>query len=129
MTKYVMFMGHERESPLDVFSPPGFRHVLAFWFDARNETWIIYNVCGDRTAISLLHGQEFDRWLAIRRRAGSRILKVPPGIDNAKRLLRAPFFCVSAVAHVVGTKSRALRPVALWRDLLKEGATEAFLGP
>lgn len=126
--KYVMFMGQERETLLDYFSPPGFRHVLAFWFDSRIDGWVIYNVCGDRTAINVLYGQTFDRWLLIRRRAGSRILAVPAGVENPRRILFSPYHCVTAVAHAVGTKSRALRPIALWRDLLREGANEAFIG-
>jgi hypothetical protein len=39
-------------------------------------------------------------------------------------VFRPALNCVTTVAHLVGSRSGALLPDTLWRDLLREGAQE-----
>lgn len=103
----------------------GFRHVAAFAYDAEAGVWLLYDVTLNRTIIRALSSEQMDAWVD-NLPPHRRILHFttppappPPG-------LRLGFWCAPAIAHVVGVRSRALRPEALCRDLLAQGARPAF---
>jgi hypothetical protein len=111
---------------VDYLSPKGFRHVCAFGFDARVECWLVYDVSLKGTVIFALKPPEFDSWLTTMRRGGMRVLSVAPK-PARKFWMNAGFYCVTAIKHLTGVGGWALRPIGLWRALLRAGATEAFV--
>lgn len=124
---YVMFCGEEKRKHLiDYISPKAFLHCCAFFFDASGDRWLIYDVNRGGVAIVALRSHEFDQWLTYMRRNGARVLAV-----DWQPAIRAPLqigmWCVSAVRYAIGAKSLAIRPIGLWRDLLKAGAKEVFV--
>lgn len=125
---YVAFFGATRDHWWDRLSPPGFEHVLAFAYAAHAERWVVYDVGRDRTVIRTLTADAFTRWIA-GLPAGRTIVHFEAGDAPAPPANRVGFWCSIAVAHLVGVRSRALRPVALYRDLLAQGARPAFPEP
>ncbi len=125
---YVAFFGSERRHWWDYLSPGGFYHVLAFAYAASAERWLIYDVTEHRTIIRAYTTDDFSKWIAGLPN-GRTILRFDGGDRPAAPHVRWGFWCAPAVAHLVGVRSRALRPVALWRDLLAQGAHPAFMEP
>lgn len=125
---YVAFYGVDRKRWWDHLSPPGFYHVVAFAYCAHAERWVIYDVTRDRTLIRTYTPAAFMLWLAGLPRG--RTIVLFDGVDReARPAHRLGFWCATAVAHLVGVRSRALRPIALYRDLLAQGARPAFTEP
>lgn len=104
---------------------PGFRHCLAFAYDARLAVWLVYEVTERRTWLQAMTSAEMDGWIA-GLPPRHTILHLEGGEDVS--VPRLGFWCTPAVAHLVGARSRALRPQALYRDLVLQGARPAFEG-
>jgi len=122
---YVAFWGVERLGWWDVFTRPGFRHIMAFAYSSHAERWLIYDVCRHRTYVRAYRGEAFDEWLGGMPEEAT-VLRVGSAPTTEHRAQRLMFICTTAVKHLVGIRSRALRPHALFRDLLGIGASYAF---
>lgn len=125
---FVMFNGPaELRHRVDIFTEPGFRHCMAFAYDAAGERWLIYDVTRIGTAVLALDRDTFDAWLTGQLASGSRVLQVDlPETVRTRNWLQTGMWCVTAVIHLVGARSGAWRPKALWRDLKRDGAIEVF---
>lgn len=99
---------------------PGYRHVVACAWFAEQERWVYFNPTRRGTVILLYREEEF----------GGRLQQL---IDTSACCLRVratlardttPFgwWCVGAIKALIGSRSRALRPLALRDHLLAEGA-------
>lgn len=106
---------------------PGFRHVAAFAYCADQAVWLVYDVTLARTLIQVLSPRQMDAWVDALP-ACRRIVAYLPAQEPTPPSLRLGFWCTPAVAHLVGVASRALRPEALYRDLIAQGARPAFEG-
>lgn len=124
---YVVFSGAaKREHLVDWLSPKAFLHCFAFAYDGNGERWMIYDVSRKGTSIVALTGVQFNLWITYMRREGARVLEV--NTEPAERFwLQVGLWCVVSIRHLVGSRSRALRPIGLWRDLRRAGAKEAFV--
>lgn len=122
---YACFYGSERRWWWDYLSPPGFRHVLAFAYCVQAECWLIYDVRHGRTFVRALKPEAFYEFLDTLPNDCS-ILNFEPEHAEAPPRWRFGFWCTIAIAHLMGVRSRALRPVALYRDLVAHGARPAF---
>jgi len=126
---YVGFHGPVTPRVVDRLSPPGWQHCLCFGFHAQSNRWLVYDVTERRTLIFALSPADFPTWLAAMKiNRGLRVLRVEPQDNGPTLWTRFGLYCVTAVKHIVGSRSRALRPIDLWRDLLAAGAVEAFTG-
>lgn len=106
---------------------PGFRHVAAFGYCAEQAVWMVYDVTLARTLIQALSPRQMDAWVDALPPC-RRIVAYLPTKEPKPPGLRLGFWCTPAVAHLVGVASRALRPQALYRDLMAQGARPAFEG-
>jgi hypothetical protein len=100
--------------------PGRFKHVYAVGWcrEARVFTVIDYAFTGV-TVFVLPGSNDGDGWLA-EITAGCGVLEMPV---RAARPRVQPFaLCTTFVKHLVGLRSGALRPDALWRDCLRNGA-------
>jgi hypothetical protein len=122
---YLAFFGVSRMGWWDVLTKPGFRHVMAFAYSSHAERWLVYDVTRDRTYVRAYRPEAFDLWIRCMPPEVT-ILSVPAAPVERMRVQRAGFICTTAVKHLVGCRSRALRPQALYRDLLATGASHAF---
>jgi hypothetical protein len=97
-----------------------FKHVSAFaWLpDAR--VWLLYEVGFRRTRIVVLPDTEASKADLSRLIAGNAIVTMPVRHD-AVPLFRVGLFCTSAIKHLIGLSSGALRPDALFASCLRHG--------
>lgn len=120
---YVAFFDGDRPHWWWRLCRPGFRHVAAFGYCAEQAVWLLYDVTLKRTFIHALTSEQMDAWVESLP-AHRTILHLQAA--EAEPSSRAGFWCTTAVAHLLGVRSRALRPEALCRDLLALGARHAF---
>lgn len=113
---------------VDWLSPRGFWHVYAFAYDAAAKRWLVYEVNRGGTAIVALTSDQFDNYVGYIRAGGARVLAVDVRM-RPRAWLQIGMWCVVAMRHLLGARSRALRPIGLWRDLKRAGAQEAFVLP
>lgn len=113
----------------DVFTRPGFRHVEAFGWDADAGVWLVYSVFNDSTMVDALTADTADAVIGGICAVSSVVLRYDmPATPDGGAGLRLGMWCVPAVAHLLGIRSRALAPHQLYRDLLRRGATPAYEG-
>lgn len=99
-----------------------FKHVTAFGWVPDQKMWVFYDVSLGNTRIAVLPGdtvaaeQEIERLTAY----GVTLAMKPRG--KVSRWFRLGFWCVPAMAHLVGVPGCALRPDALFRHCLRYGA-------
>lgn len=125
---YVAFFNDARRYWWSPLCRDGFRHVAAFAFDAAARVWLLYDVTLARTHIRALNEEQIGGWLdALPDHA--RVVHFTAPAEPRPPSLRLGFWCTPAIAHAVGARSRALRPEALYRDLLAQGARPAFESP
>lgn len=107
---------------LDRLIPGFFKHVSAVGWVSDAQVWIAYDVSWRRTSLKLLPDEEGTRFYALAQR-GNGVLKVAVNLElRGSAMFRAGFWCVPAMKHLVGSRSGALRPDRLWRDLVASGA-------
>lgn len=98
-----------------------FKHVSAYGWVPDQRMWVFYDVSLGRTRIAVLPvcdaAEEEIRRLA---RYGVTLAMKPRG--ECRRWFRVGFWCVPAMAHLVGVPSCAVRPDALFRQCLRHGA-------
>lgn len=128
----VAFIDDPRQSRRwwDLFTRPGFRHVQACGWDADVKAWVIYSVFTDNTMVDVLpDGEMADAVIGGICAVSSAVLRYePPAEPERGRMLRLGFWCVPAIAHLLGIRSCALVPHQLYRELLARGATRAYEG-
>ena len=94
------------------------KHVMAFGWVEDAKVWIMVNVGWDRTHIAVMPDERMEAMLT-EELFGADVVKVPAG--EPRRLPYFGFWCVPAIAHIVGVNSGALRPDTFLRDCLKAG--------
>lgn len=96
-----------------------FKHVSAVgWVDAA-QCWLFYDPTFTRTQILTIPdhlGAAAYCSVAV----GNAVLRMP--VQERRGTARLGFWCVPAIKHLIGLRSGALRPDALWRDCLANGA-------
>jgi hypothetical protein len=118
----VAFVGRRAETWFDIFSPEWARHVLAFGYVPECNCWVICNPALRRTEVSVVPDEAIVEWLTDLFMMPVEILEYrpEPGSPYSARLGN---WCTTTIIRVLGIRSRALRPVALYRDLVRNGAT------
>ena len=122
---FVAFYDGDRQYWWSGLCREGFRHVVAFGYCADQAVWLLYDVTTARTLIRALAPSEMDAWVEALP-GHRRIVAFEPDGEPDDPGVRLGFWCTPAVAHLVGARSRALRPEAFYRDLLAQGARPAF---
>jgi len=124
---FVAFYEGERRHWWWPLCRPGFRHVAAFGYCPDQAVWLVYDVTVRRTLIHALTPSQMDAWVDALP-TNRTIVSFLPTAEPPDPAFRLGFWCTPAVAHLVAAPSRALRPEALYRDLLAHGARPAFVG-
>lgn len=98
-----------------------FKHVSAFGKVERSGSWVFVDMWMNRTQIMVIGDWEADAAFAHYVQLGT-IVRFPRLLADERELnLRPGFWCVPAVAHILGIRSCALRPDALFRQILAKG--------
>jgi hypothetical protein len=97
-----------------------FKHVSAFAFIPELSIWTIYDVGFRRTRLTHLADTDHAKTILAHIIKGNACITMEVREDNLP-LMRWGLFCTTAVAHLVGIRSSALRPDRLFRHLVAAG--------
>jgi hypothetical protein len=122
---YVVFLGRPVQRWFDHMSPEWCRHVFAFGYVPALDVWVVINPIEARHELSILPDETAETWLTELYMQPVRILKVRQEEGHWLNA-RVGNWCTTTIARLVGIRSRAWRPIGLYRDLLKAGAVPAF---
>ena len=109
----------------DYLSPKEFRHVLAFGYIGYCDSWAVVDPGVGHTGVFMIPDSEFPTYIGQLQCMGAKVLKSPV-ISDAKYSSRLGNWCTQTVSRLIGLRSSAWRPRALYRDLLSAGAEPAF---
>jgi hypothetical protein len=121
-TSWIVVFSEECDHPLGRWVPGRFKHVRAVGCLVDLDAWLFYDLHIGGTDILVLRGAAAAELLA-RWAVRAVLLRVPARRPRARRFFGWPQVCTTAVAHLIGAPGSALRPTALWRDLVRAGAT------
>lgn len=97
-----------------------FKHVSAFAWLPDLQVWLVYDVAFRRTRIVVLPDTPESKALLGRVIRGNAIVTMRRR-DDALPIFRVGLFCTTAIKHLIGLRSGALRPDALFRSCLRNG--------
>lgn len=129
---WLLIFNHEASTWWRSFLAFGrFKHVWACAYVPDCNAWLVYDVHLDGTTIGLVPaGPLFNQFLGYRTGGLNRatIVSMPrqPARKMANPLIlirRLGFWCVPAIAHLVGVRCATYRPDSLYRACLREGGT------
>lgn len=116
---FVCFCRRAATPWLDRLPVGRYKHVRAFGQVQAINTWIFFDPALDRTAIKLARGSAVAP-LMMEWTHDADVVRMPLTCREAL-MPRLGGWCVPQIKHLVGISSGALRPVALWRDCLRQG--------
>lgn len=124
LTWLVLFQSSTSRRWIDRLVPGRFKHVMAFGWVEKAKAWVSYDVQLGRTHILLMAEADGEKKIgeAFGRDADAALLRCAVRLSPRPRLMPSGFWCVPAIKHLLGLRSGALRPDALWRDCLAQGA-------
>jgi len=98
------------------------RHVLAWGFVQRTQSWIVINPQENRTILTAIPDSQFDEYLEVILSNKATVLQIRSGsIPYYKqRILQT---CSTVVARVIGINGPALTPSMLYGQLIAKNAT------
>jgi hypothetical protein len=97
-----------------------FKHVSAFAFIPELGIWTIYDVGFRRTRLVHLADTDHAKTILAHIVKGNCTVTVEAR-DGGLPLMRAGLFCTTAIKHLIGARSSALRPSTLFRHLVAQG--------
>ena len=97
-----------------------FKHVSAFAWLPDVGVWLVYDLGFRRTRIAVMPDTAESKAHLARVITGNAIITMPVQLD-ALPVMRLGLFCTSAVKHLIGLRSSALRPDALFASCLRHG--------
>ena len=119
-----------RDEPLywfDRFLHRGFMHVMCFGYSTPAKAWIVYDPALDGVDLRAIpHGEAMAKFYQDLIENRATIIRVRTGDGVAPWRHRFFFTCVTGVKQIVRSRSGALRPLALLRDLIAEGGEIVF---
>lgn len=96
-----------------------YKHVSAAGYVPEADAWMFVDVCFDRTRLIVTRGADARRVMAELWGDADLIgIDAQPAGSSCYRL---GFWCVPAIKHLIGLRSYAMLPDALWRDCVKAG--------
>lgn len=98
-----------------------YKHVRAFGYVPDAEAYVFYDVQFGRTLITVARGKGVLRMIG-EWCQDADVLSFTPQVKSQKATWVAPLLCTTAVAHLIGLRSGALRPDRLFADCLRNGA-------
>lgn len=100
-----------------------FSHVSLAGFS--NETWLHLDLQRAGLSVATIYAYDEVRDFLSFLLAHTTVVRFGPGIAPGRHFFR-PMTCVSFVKHVLGVRSSALRPDALFRDLVSRYGAEVL---
>lgn len=98
-----------------------FKHVSVFGVVERANSWVFYDFNLDRARVYVVPNHEADIAIGHFIDDATVVRMARPIGREAEVNLRPGWWCVPAVAHILGLRSCALRPDTLFRQCLAQG--------
>lgn len=98
-----------------------YKHVSAFGWVPRAQTWVFFDFNVDRSRIYVVGNHEADELLERFTHQNTVVRMARPLVESDRINFGAGLWCVPAVAHLIGLRASALRPDALFRQCLANG--------
>jgi hypothetical protein len=96
-----------------------YKHVSAFGHIAEVDHWLFLDWRFSTVDVIVARGQAATQLLDYYTRDADLLGMAPRKVNRGVRL---GLWCVPAIKHLVGIEGGALRPDALWRDCIRQGA-------
>jgi hypothetical protein len=96
-----------------------YKHVSAFGYVAEVDHWLFLDWRLATIDVIVARGTEATRLIDYYTRSADLLGMAP---KKRGRGIRLGLWCVPAIKHLVGIEGSALRPDALWRDCIRQGA-------
>jgi len=101
-----------------------YQHVKAFAFVPAVNVYVFYDWALDRQGIVVApNNDETVKGYLAEFIDGCDLISAPLRVAARPRVQFGFLYCVPAIKHLIGLRSRALRPDRLWRDCLAAGGT------
>lgn len=97
-----------------------YKHVSAFAFIPGSRHWLLYDVHFEGTRLAILPDTPAAFQVIEAIISDCDVIRITRQTGRA-HFVRLGFWCVPAVKHLLGLRSSALRPDALFRHLLRDG--------
>lgn len=98
-----------------------FKHVSVMGFVERAQAWVLFDFQMDRSRVLIVGNHEADPVLAYFSGENTIVRMARPIGRELNLNMSVGLWCVPAAAHILGLKSCALRPDALFRQCLANG--------
>jgi hypothetical protein len=118
---FVVFSEHTDKWWIRCLARGKYKHVSCFGYVDRAYSWVFYDFYLDRARVMLVGDHEVAPILGYFSDMGTVVRMARPIGREAEVNIRSGWWCVPAVAHIIGLKSCALRPDALFRQCLANG--------
>lgn len=105
----------------DWFAFGRYRHVSCFGKVAGAGAWVFYDFGAVNMAITVVPDGRANPYIDATV-TGNLVVRWVPPVPGRRWRLKPAFLCTTAVAHLAGVPSCALRPDGLLRDCLRAGA-------
>jgi hypothetical protein len=118
------FVVFHRQTPsrlLSLIALGRFKHVSAFAYCPGFKLWLLYDTSLYGTRLILLPHGETAKAALVKYTAGCAIVKIAARRVHMGTSSRLAFYCVPAVKHLIGLRCVAMRPDALYRQILRSG--------
>ncbi len=118
---FVVFHRESMRRWVNILAWGRFKHVSAFGQVPYTKDWVFFDYLTARTRVLSVPDEKSMAFLAHYSKLGT-IVRMPAPIAADERVkLKLGLWCVTAVAHLLGLSTCALRPDALFRHCLENG--------
>ena len=118
---FVVFHRHTPSRLLALIALGCFKHVSAFAYCPGFKLWLLYDTSLSGTRIVLLSHGEIAKASLVKYTNNCAIVKIASRRVHMGWSSRLAFYCVPAVKHLIGLRCVAMRPDALYRQILRSG--------
>lgn len=122
---FVVFTSSPKGSPWhwwDVFTRPGFRHVVLFTYSEDKGIWFYIDWTDTGLKVWLLSSREMSSIMGIFNKRDATVVKMAQGERYSEPWFTS-VYCVAAVRHILGIPGwMFLTPYYLYRKMIKLGA-------
>lgn len=119
---FVVFHPTSRSRLIALLACGRFKHVSAVGYCAGFKAWLLVNAEWSGLRLQLHHHDPRGAWFADYSR-GCDVVRIKRLGQSTGLRSRAGFYCVTAISQLIGLPCGALRPIGLYRQLLRHGGT------
>lgn len=119
---FLVFQDRAQTWWLNVLPFGRFKHVTAYGWVPDQRMWVFYDVSIGNTRIAILPAGTVAAHDEIERLSATGVTLAIKPRGKTRRWLRLGFWCVPAMAHLVGLGGCAVRPDGFFRQCLRHGA-------